>query len=727
MSKIQYQPFVKRLDLSVIGDENEPVLIHMPSAHSKIAAELNPEITQWNEDCPPGRNIERILVIGFGSQEGYGPNVNGDGFHEKHLLAVPKDVYLGNKKYDKPMFKTFVDFSKLYKHHRNRMHDQAYGTIPNVFYNIKMRRVEIPIDLFANEKSNIDILENLERNIFPAVSMGFRCVPGDVCSVCGNYTKPFPTRGHYCNHLRNNMLQIDQETGKLCYAINHNGYFFDLSIVGRPADRIAYGMRRLRIAKKVEETIDEIASPVKEATHHSTNFSYYSSKLAEEDGTTAIVELMEKETLVKKAEPIQIPDGVMNVIQNNPDPDFECLGLPLIYRTDTTISKEALDHLAKNYDLKTVFATMVGCGICPKPQEFQRMVLVGSGLDKYADYLDAENIVFDVNADEEPDYRYDVTTGEIDPKIANLLRETGIIDQRSYYAPFLMKRASMIKEAIGAGELLEKFKIIKTPLPRKKLPEDYQEQMTARGVAQGMAASPQGRYYQRNPNPIMNDGRYVSAKPEGATVKHKANPIIPLAILAALFAGGKWLAGFTRSGPLSKEMSRNPLIAASAFGASAAMAWAIGRMGIPREPKTASLATEARSAVSQMVARGIEISAPVREKAIQLGRDYAIHILGGLGISYGLARRAEHKREIGKQPNILEETAEKNPILGSAAIAAGLAAVLPVITRKFASDEVEMFEMAVAANDYVISEHSHDYLDQMARLSLNKSALLLKR
>jgi hypothetical protein len=701
--KIQYQPFVKRLDLSVLGDEHEPVIIQMPFGHVKIASELNPEMSEWDVRNPAGANIERIVVVGLGAQEGYGPNVNGDGFHEEHLLAVPKDIYLGKQPYNKPMYQTFVDFSQLYKRHRNRMHDQAYGEIPFVSYNPKMRRVEIVVDLYADEKNNIDILENLIKNIFPAVSMGFRCVPGDVCSICQNYEKPFPARGHYCNHLRNNMLQIDKETGKLCYAVNPNGYFFDLSIVKKPADRIAWGMKRLSKTRlgKGQDAKTELSTVQKTASDIGMDFLGYSSKLAEEDGTTEIVKLMEREIPQKKAEVSLIPDGVRNVMKNNPDPYFEKFGLRLANRTDLPISNEILDYITKHYPLKVAFTTMVSCGIWPKPQEFQRMILIDAGQEKYANYLEKENIVFDLDSVKKPDYTYDITTGQFDPKLAEDLRESETLDQRSYFAPFLMKRAAMIKEAITMREFFDKYPLIPNPLPRKKLPENYQEQM----IARGMAASPQGQYYTRNPNPVMNDGRYVSAQPAGTSVKHKANPIIPLAVLGALYMGGRWLAGFTTSGPLSKAMAGNPLALAGAFGATAAITWIAGRVGIPRPEKTGS----------------------IKSTAASLGKDYALHILAGIGISYSLAARAENKRIIGKQPNILEEAAEKRPALGAALIGLGTRIGAGALVGKFGSEELESFEAGVMANDLILGEYEHDYIDKMARLSLNHSAFLLKK
>lgn len=694
----KYRPFVKRLNMSALGDECEPIIMQIPTSGIKIASSgCNVKITEYNENNPPRANIERIVVTGLGSYEGYGPNVNGDGFHEDHLLSVPKDVYIGKLKYDKPMCQTFVDFSRLYKHHKNRMHDQAYGEIPFVAYNSKMRRVEIIVDLFADEESNVDILENLIRYIYPEVSMGFRCVPGDVCSVHLNYNNPFPTRGHYCDHLKKLMLQMDPVTGKMCYAINHNGYFFDLSIIGRGADRIARGMRRLSAVKQKPATVPAVV-PTKTASHVGMKFFEYSSKLAEEDGTVDFIVSMERIEPQKVAEE-PIFSIINDNIKNNPDPYFQHYGLKLVYRTDVPMSKEALDYMACNYPLKNAFVTLAGCGIIPSPQEFQRMVLVNAGCEKYADCLEEDNIIFDIDSIDKPDYRYDITKGTFDVKLAENLRDIGILDERSYYAPFLLKRATMIKEALTVSEFFQKYPLIKSPLPRKKLPEDYQQRV----ISQGVASSPVGQHYVKYPDPVMSDGRYISKRPGGVSVKHQANPIIPLAILGALFAGGKWLASFTNQGPVSKGMS-NPLFAAGAFGATAVLTWAAGRIGVSDPQKTAS----------------------VNKNLAQIGSDYALHFLAGIAISYGLAGRAELKRERGIQPNILEEATEKRPALGAIMSGLGVGVGMRALARKFASDELEMLENGIIINDMVIGEYDHKYVDKMARISLNHSALLLK-
>jgi hypothetical protein len=66
-------------------------------------------------------------------------------------------------------------------------------------------------------------------------------VPYDVCSMCHNKAK---TRNDYCQHMRYQKLQLDKE-GNQVYAINDRPHFHDISEVFTPADKIAFGLRKV--------------------------------------------------------------------------------------------------------------------------------------------------------------------------------------------------------------------------------------------------------------------------------------------------------------------------------------------------------------------------------------------------------------------------------------------------------------------------------------------------
>ena len=66
-------------------------------------------------------------------------------------------------------------------------------------------------------------------------------VPADVCSACGNQAT---TLAAYCDHLKNDMLAITKE-GHQVYAINDKPLFHDISGVFKPADKIAFALRKV--------------------------------------------------------------------------------------------------------------------------------------------------------------------------------------------------------------------------------------------------------------------------------------------------------------------------------------------------------------------------------------------------------------------------------------------------------------------------------------------------
>lgn len=62
-------------------------------------------------------------------------------------------------------------------------------------------------------------------------------VPYDECSCCGHQAKK---QADYCDHLKSGMLQYQPEFKKYAFAINDKPTFFDISVVEKPADRIAH-------------------------------------------------------------------------------------------------------------------------------------------------------------------------------------------------------------------------------------------------------------------------------------------------------------------------------------------------------------------------------------------------------------------------------------------------------------------------------------------------------
>lgn len=80
-------------------------------------------------------------------------------------------------------------------------------------------------------------------------------VEKDICTICGNAATK---RGEYCDHVSSHLGDMTKE-GHVVAVVNENPRFFDISKVGRNADRIAFsiekvaGMRKLSGAEIAEE------------------------------------------------------------------------------------------------------------------------------------------------------------------------------------------------------------------------------------------------------------------------------------------------------------------------------------------------------------------------------------------------------------------------------------------------------------------------------------------
>jgi len=207
---------------------------------TKRAAVLTKELSSVR----PEKGHSFIHAISMGCMESYGANRNGDGFNEKSARfefpepekGGPKSRILdgGLQQYHN----TFTKYAKVYKDHVNKDPDLASGEIVAEAYNPEMRRGELLIKV-QNDKWEPE-LEKAANGEDLAFSMSCR-VPYDTCSICGHQA---PSRKEYCDHLKNEMTHV-KSAGHQVFAINDRTTYFDYSGVFRPADRIAYGLRKV--------------------------------------------------------------------------------------------------------------------------------------------------------------------------------------------------------------------------------------------------------------------------------------------------------------------------------------------------------------------------------------------------------------------------------------------------------------------------------------------------
>lgn len=189
-----------------------------------------------------------ILVLAMTAGEHYGSNRNGDAWAEKPVQAG--STFLGEETTLPKHYKTFETNGNIFMHHQNKDPSASRGKILKAFYNWKMHRVELLLGL-DNDKAH-DTVDQIENGKPVSVSMGCR-VAYDVCSICGNKA---PNRSKYCDHAKFNLNEFLPD-GRRQFVWNPSPTFFDISVVRRPADRVAFMM------KKVAEEIPEITSSYK--------------------------------------------------------------------------------------------------------------------------------------------------------------------------------------------------------------------------------------------------------------------------------------------------------------------------------------------------------------------------------------------------------------------------------------------------------------------------------
>jgi hypothetical protein len=374
----------------------------------KTAAEYHPEIASYISGAKKIEGKTQILLTALGAGEWWGDNVNGDFFPEEALRHLGQDY--GHK--------TFETHAKIYKHHVNKDPTASYGEVALSVYNDRYHRVELIVVL--DDSKAPDIAGRINSGDYPDWSMGCK-VPFDVCSICGNRA---PTRAQYCEHLKYYMGRIHPPTGKKAYAINTMPKFFDISQVLIGADRIAKTLRKVASIQNAKVAPSSALIAEKMAAH----------KKAE----------IEKEV---PATPPASQDAINTLVN----------AIPEVKAKEPVLPRELLDRLG-SHKLQDVMSTLAMLGILPKPQEFQRIMLISVGKRDIADDLDSKNMCFDPAFCPEPYPVHERVLGldgnRFRPEIMDMMMPH--MASRSYALPHLAKRIIiMVKN--GEEQPLPKF------------------------------------------------------------------------------------------------------------------------------------------------------------------------------------------------------------------------------------------------------------------------------
>ncbi len=228
----------KIIRLESLTTHNEPTiqLIRFNEASQGFCKTADEHTEEFLKTIKPKPGKTFALLLAMTAHEFYGPNSNKDSFTEK---TIPGIVEEGETLKD--CYRSFESSAKVFKHHKNRDPNKGIGDIVRAFYNDAMHRVELLVEL-DNQKA-ADIIEKIERGEYPPVSMGCR-VKYDVCSVPGCHNKA-RNLGEYCEHTRHRMGEIDPDTGAQIFVYNPAPMLFDISFVLRPADKVAYMMKKV--------------------------------------------------------------------------------------------------------------------------------------------------------------------------------------------------------------------------------------------------------------------------------------------------------------------------------------------------------------------------------------------------------------------------------------------------------------------------------------------------
>jgi hypothetical protein len=364
---------------------------------------------------------------------------NGSGaFHYDDLILHRVRSVIVDEREQEEVFNLEVDEDNSYQvwglntHNCNKNPNDNYGDILLSVYNPIYHRVELIVGV--NEHTGGDIIKGIESGSYPFWSMGCK-IPYDICSICGNKA---PNRKHYCEHLKYMLGRIDPGTGRMVYAINIKPRFFDISYVLIPADKTAMTL------KKVASSLISLPQGILDIHGNIISSAEQAEKVASyKDAAIAKLSEMEKEIPLEAPSSTDLLESVRARI----------LGRTIIETKDRErmLPNHIINRMCEVASVPEILSTLAACMIMPKPQEFQRIILISRGHSEDADKLSRLNACFNPSSYNGPiTPELEEAVGLSDENVRSDLAEMlqPYFNDRSYTAPLLVKRmSSMVKQA----------------------------------------------------------------------------------------------------------------------------------------------------------------------------------------------------------------------------------------------------------------------------------------
>ena len=210
----------------------------------------------------PGHTYIHLISVAAG--EHYGPNsradfYNGDSY--RHDFSHPEDP---NKPFIilKPGLKathnkTFMEHGGVYTEHFSSLDGATpQGYIVKAAINPEMKRGELIIGVETDKWA--DDIHKLESGKPLKFSIG-ASAPYDICSICGHVTT---TEDGHCEHYKN-MPGEFLEDGNQVYVISDDCLFHDISRVKRPAEKIAFSIRKVASGNGSRFLLEDTIGPAR--------------------------------------------------------------------------------------------------------------------------------------------------------------------------------------------------------------------------------------------------------------------------------------------------------------------------------------------------------------------------------------------------------------------------------------------------------------------------------
>lgn len=258
----------------------------------------------------------------------------------------------------------------------------------------------------------------------------------DVCSICGNKAT---AKNPYCEHIKYHKREVYPD-GKQAYMINVNPTFFDISIVRRRADKIAYVLNKVAsinsaasLMEKNAELFEHLSSELETSliplapTPNEAIFAIPDN----DDMQKIAATLNDREEQEKLAMVKRIKAQAVRVLQKGIEE-----ALPALERVEPDLPVALLDRMARRHSIEDILHSFFLNAIPMKPKEFTRIIIVQNGipLEQFNNVLAGVRAARPANQ---------ISQGHYQKEIGSLL-EKFLID-RSSFLPAVMHRMDKVK------------------------------------------------------------------------------------------------------------------------------------------------------------------------------------------------------------------------------------------------------------------------------------------